>query len=61
MEILRSILKVKAQGKKDKEEKEKEKEIIPQTKIGELDLYFSNEYESKSMKKTYKKTEYCVW
>ena len=61
VEILRSILKVKAQGKKDKEEKEKEKEIIPQAKIGELDLYFSNEYESKSMKKTYKKTEYCVW
>ena len=44
-EILRSIF--------------KEKELKYQPKIGELNLYFSNEYNSKSVIKKLKKTEIC--
>ena len=59
VEKLRSILTVKEPYKK--EEQEKEKKTQPKPKIGELDLYFSNEYESKKKKKSIKKTDYCQW
>ena len=57
VETLRSILQVKEQDRKD----EPKKGIIIHPKIGELDLYFSNECETKKSKKKIKKTEYCDW
>lgn len=61
VETLRTILQSKEQEQKEEQKEEKEKETIIQNKIGELDLYFSDENDSKKSKKKLIKTEYCDW